>query len=246
MKSLKKERLSQQVIDAIKEIIRVEALKPGDRLYSEHQLSRKLEVSRSSIREAVRILEVTGLVRVHQGKGIYIAEPDEEQASMKRWVVDNTELLKEHFEVRLLIEPHAAFITAEKASEEEIAGLEKVYASFVLHLKQGDITRSITEDSKFHLKVAECTGNRTLMILMKTMANTLNEGWIASLNTPGRLERTVVEHRAILDMISEHCAEGAADKMREHLFNALNDIRSYTGGSPDRPRVNRDMKGADQ
>ncbi len=63
---------------------------------------------------------------------------------------------------------------------------------------------------------------------MKTIGQTLNEGWIASLNTPGRLEHTVIEHGEILAAIAAHDAEAAAEAMRMHLVTALNDIQNYT------------------
>jgi GntR family transcriptional regulator, transcriptional repressor for pyruvate dehydrogenase complex len=228
MVSLKKERLSKLVTDAILEIIEIENLKPGDRFYSEHQLMAKLEVSRSSVREAVRMLEVTGMVKVQQGKGIFIAEPQDDDIHIRGWVVDNTELLKEHFEVRLLMEPHAAALAARKVGDKELEELSGVYNRFKEALAGQDIASAITCDSEFHLLIAKYSCNRTLSVLMKTMAGTLNEGWITSLNTPGRLERTVVEHGAILDALRAGDPEGAAQGMRDHLNNALADIQKYT------------------
>ena len=74
------------VTDAINEIIRTEQLKPGDKLYSEKQLSAKLEVSRSSIREALRMLEVSGVVKVYQGKSVFINDMTSKRHPVKEWV----------------------------------------------------------------------------------------------------------------------------------------------------------------
>jgi len=216
------------VTEAIKEIIESENLQPGDKLYSENQLSQRLEVSRSSIREAVRMLEVTGIVSVYQGKGIFINDPDDNETPMKRWVVDNTRLLKEHFEIRSLLEPHAAREAAENSSEKDIESLTLVYNEFCKDLKLRNIEKAISSDSAFHQLVAKISKNRTLSVLMKTMGQTLNEGWIASLNTPGRLELTVVEHGVILAAISAHDPAAAEEAMRLHLATALNDIQDYT------------------
>ena len=228
MRPLKKERLSQMVTDAIKEIIETEGLQPGARFYSEKQLSEKLEVSRSSIREAVRMLEVTGYVSVYQGKGIFINNPSTDETPMKRWVVDNTGLLKEHFEIRSLLEPHAAREAAVNSSSKDIESLTLVYQEFCKDLELENIEKAITNDSAFHQLIAKISKNRTLCILMKTIGQTLNEGWIASLNTPGRLEHTVIEHGEILAAIAAHDAEAAAEAMRMHLVTALNDIQNYT------------------
>ncbi len=216
------------VTDAILEIIATEGLQPGDRLYSEHQLMEKMEVSRSSIREAVRMLEVTGMVTVQQGKGIFVARPPEDDIPIKGWVVDNIDLLLEHFEVRLLMEPHAAALAAKKAGEKELKELRELLKRFKEAFSEGDIASAIECDSAFHLLVAKASCNRTLSVLMKTMAATLNEGWITSLNTPGRLERTVVEHGLVIEALAAHDPDLAALHMRKHLENALQDIRTHT------------------
>jgi GntR family transcriptional regulator, transcriptional repressor for pyruvate dehydrogenase complex len=239
MISLKKERVSMMVTDVIKEIIKTEGFKSGDKFYSENQLSKRLEVSRSSIREAIRMLEVTGWVAVYQGKGIFISEPgadaggngETENADLpiKRWVVDNTELLREHFEVRMLIEPHAAALAADLADAKDLDALDETYQSFCTYVKEGNVIKAISSDGSFHRLVARASRNRTLSILMKTMAETLNEGWYTTLNIPGRLERTIEEHGGILESIKQKAPEEAAGRMRRHLLNALDDIQKHFG-----------------
>ncbi|MGD1823497.1 MAG: FadR/GntR family transcriptional regulator [Pleomorphochaeta sp.] len=228
MRAIKKERLSEKILDAIKEIIEEENFEPGSKFYSENKLTQMLNVSRSSIREAIRILEVTGYVEVHQGKGIFIKERIEEDSTIKQWVVDNTDLLKEHFEVRVLIEPQAAKKAAEKSTSSSVEKLKQVYEKFCIDFEKGDISQAIRDDSKFHQLIAEMTGNRTLSILMKTMSQTLNEGWIASLNTPGRLLQTIPEHKEILNAIENKDSKLAEKAMKDHLCNALNSIKKFS------------------
>ncbi|MDD3903250.1 MAG: FadR/GntR family transcriptional regulator [Sphaerochaeta sp.] len=229
MESLKKERLSVMVTDAIYEIIRTEKLQPGDKLYSEKELAKKLEVSRSSIREAHRMLEVAGVVKVYQGKGVFINDPKKIEHPVKTWVVENAESLREHFEVRLLIEPHAAAVASKRAEEKDLEALKELYATFVENVENGDILQSISSDSAFHLAIARATKNRTLSVLMKTMEQTLNEGWYASLNTPGRLQASLTEHKNLLNAILSRDAIKASEAMEQHLRNALADIQYHFG-----------------
>lgn len=229
MQSLKKERLSVMVTDAIKEIIRTEQLKSGDRLYSEKELVKKLEVSRSSIREALRMLEVSGVVKVYQGKGVFISDAKDSAHPVKEWVVENADALREHFEVRLLIEPHAAAVACKKAEQKDIDALKNLYDAFVHAVEQGDVMQAIAHDSAFHLAVAKATKNRTLAVLMKTMGQTLNEGWYASLHAPGRLQASIAEHGRLLDAILGHDEEEACLAMQEHLSKALDDIQHHFG-----------------
>lgn len=215
--------------EAIREIITAEVFKPGDKFYSENQLSKRLEVSRSSIREAVRMLEASGLVSVHQGKGVFIEEPSESDYPLRKWVVNNAESLREHFEVRLLIEPHSAEIAAGRVSAGDIERLEAVYRDFCQFVTSNSVPEAIARDGEFHNIIARSTRNRTLSVLMRTMAETLNEGWFASLNIPGRLERTADEHGEILAAIRERDERSASEAMRRHLKNALEDIQTYAG-----------------
>lgn len=229
MQSLKKERLSVMVTDAINEIIRTEKLKPGDKLYSEKELSSKLEVSRSSIREALRMLEVSGIVKVYQGKGVFISDPSAKSHPVKEWVVENADALREHFEVRLLIEPHAAYVACQRAEAKDLEVLESLYKAFVSHVGTGDVSQAIASDSAFHLAIAKATKNRTLSVLMRTMDQTLNEGWYASLHAPGRLQSSISEHGRLLQAIKDHNPEEACQAMETHLRNALSDIQLHFG-----------------
>ena len=118
MEPLKKVRLSEQVIDAIKQMISREGFNPGDKFYSENELTKKLQVSRSSIREAVRILEVTGFVNVKHGKGIFISDSiGEGYGAFTDWMKSHEPSLIEIFEVRLIIEPKAAVYAAQNAEK---------------------------------------------------------------------------------------------------------------------------------
>jgi len=229
MQSLKKERLSVMVVAAIKKMIETENLQPGDKLYSEKQLSEKLEVSRSSIREALRMLEVSGLIKVHQGKGVFITEPPQGEKPVMSWVVENADSLREHFEVRLLIEPHAAEMASTRADEKDIKTLHELLQTFEEHVRSGDVHQAIATDGAFHLAVAKATRNRTLIVLMRTMEQTLNEGWYASLHVPGRLASSIEEHGSLMRAIETHDAKAAGQAMESHLQNALSDIQQYFG-----------------
>jgi GntR family transcriptional repressor for pyruvate dehydrogenase complex len=107
--------------------------------------------------------------------------------------------------------------------------MQTVYDDFCRHVERKDVEGAIVADSQFHQLIAKATRNRTLSIIMKTMGETLNEGWYASLNIPGRLERTIGEHGAVLEAIQHHDADAAGTLMRTHLENALADIKKHVG-----------------
>ena len=226
MEPIKKVRLSEQVIEAIKRMIADDGFQPGDKFYSENQLTKKLQVSRSSIREAVRILEANGYVMVQHGKGIFLCETAAKgYEAFTRWLQENEPTILEHFEMRLILDPKAAGYAAEKADEEDIRKMEEVFQDFILHAEDGNTAGLIKADESFHELLARSTKNKTLHFLMKTMTKSLPEGWISSLHIPGRVQKTITEHRNILEAIKNHDAEKAEQEMTLHLNNALGEIR---------------------
>jgi GntR family transcriptional repressor for pyruvate dehydrogenase complex len=227
MEPLKKIRLSEQVYEAIKKLIVEERFVPGDKFYSENDLSRKLNVSRSSIREAVRILEVQGQVKVEHGKGIFISRNgDQGDDAFADWLEGHESSILEHFEVRLIIDPKAAAYAAKNAKEEDIERLQEVCAEFASRAGSAGTTELIKIDEEFHTLLAKSTKNRTLYLLMRTMAKSLPEGWITSLHVPGRIEKTIEEHRSIVDAVKNRDPKKAESLMLRHLNNAVAEINA--------------------
>jgi GntR family transcriptional repressor for pyruvate dehydrogenase complex len=219
--------LSDSVIDAVKQMIDDYNFTPGDKFFSEKELTEKLQVSRSSIREAVRILEATGRVKVRHGKGIYIADsaPHNLEA-FADWLKTNEQSILDLFEVRLIIEPEVAWKAAKKATDEDVANMERACDDFELYASLNNTEETIRHDRAFHKLLARATKNKTLFFLMKSMATSLPDGWISSLHTPGRIDKTMNEHGNILSAIKARDAERAANEMRTHLRNAVGDIKA--------------------
>lgn len=222
---------------------------PGDKIYSENELTRKLDVSRTSVREAIRILEVQGLLTVRQGKGIFIRDSAEERTeALGRWIQSHSDNLFEIFEIRILMEPDCAARAARNADAGEISEMRETLRCFEDHCARSAIQGAITQDKQFHNLVARASRNRTLYVLMSTFSRSLNEGWITSLSLPGRQIKTISEHRAILDAIEARDADEARRTMKVHLENAFSEVKDYASAngdaptedmSKDRPKKNR-------
>lgn len=231
MSSIKRVRLSENIVDAMKNMIVKENLQPGDRFFSENKLAAMLGVSRASVREAVKILEIGGKVIVLQGKGIFIAPPSPfpDHPQHLLWFQENEKLLLDHFEARLILEERTARYAAEQASPGDIRDLEDIHEAFLREAGSTETVVLIGVDKVFHQTIAKMTGNRTLYGLMRLMTTSLSEGWITSLSVPGRVEKTVEEHGAVLDAIRSGDGLKAEKMMRRHLANALRDIRKSMG-----------------
>jgi GntR family transcriptional repressor for pyruvate dehydrogenase complex len=224
---IKKVRLSESIIPVIKEMIADGDFNAGDKFYSENELTKKLGVSRSSIREAMRILEVEGHVSVKHGKGIFVSDFQGERLNaFSVWLKNNEQSIKDNFEVRLIIEPKTAGGAAENADAADIKRLEAACAEFEQAAQEGNVEEVIKYDRRFHRLLAGATKNTTLHVLMKSMTTELPNGWISSLYTPGRIEKTIHEHIDILDAVKKQDKAWAENSMTRHLVNALHDIKT--------------------
>jgi len=225
LKPINKKRLSDAAVEQLKEMIIKEKIKPGEKLPSERQLIKELKISRASVREALRILEIMGFVEVKPGKGVYVADPTQHIFEpLDSWLSLYKETLYEHFEIRQVIEPHAASFAAKRATANVINAMKKSLTIFKKRMEQDDLIGMIKADAEFHLLIAKATGNRTLIVIMETITTSLLEGWKASLRTPGRASKTIEEHQAIFDAILNKDAAKAGQAMSTHLRNAVNEL----------------------
>ena len=171
-------------------------------------------------------MEVTGFVSVKQGKGIFISDSiGDGFGALSDWVKNNETFLIEHFEVRLIIDPKAAAYAARNAEDDDIKKMEEACEEFVKDYKEGNTAGLIKADKRFHKTIAKSTKNRTLFLIMKTMTESLSEGWISSLHIPERANKTIVEHERVIQAIKAGDPETAERAMAQHIENALHDIR---------------------
>jgi len=226
LKPIKKKRVSDIAIEQIRQLISSGHLKPGHMLPSERKLMEQFKISRVPIREALRVLEMMGVVEVKPGKGIYVTDPENSLFSpLRQWLSAQKESLVDHFEVRLLIEPRAAAFCAKRASKEQINAMKKSLIKFFEAQAESNLVDMIRADAQLHQLIAVATGNRTLATLMSTFTNSLLEGWKASLRTEGRGAKTVEEHASIVEAIEKRDGAKAEKLMKKHLLNALTDLK---------------------
>jgi len=224
---IKRVRISEKAVEEIKRIILEEDFTPGSKFYSENELAQMLDISRASVREALRMLEITGLVLVKQGKGIYISDTEQkEYEAFVQWLRTNKESVFDHFEVRLMLDPKAASGAAKNATKIDIQNMKAICKDFSDRVTHDTIAGLISCDEEFHLALANATKNTTLYYVTKTMTQTLHEGWISTLHIPGRAAKTCLEHEAIIRAVEEHNVPLAEKLMIEHLQNAIADVRA--------------------
>jgi len=192
-------------------------LQPGDKLPSERELAELLRVSRSSIRDAIRSLELMGMVEPRQGAGTIVREISSESLvnplanALKR----KEELIGELLDFRLMLEPQLAARAATRVSPEEISELEEILDRQEEKLRGGEST--IAEDSEFHYSIAMASGNSVVLKVLDTLMDLLRDSRERSLQVEGRQQKSLAGHRRILAAIKRHDSDGAKAAMRRHI-----------------------------
>jgi GntR family transcriptional repressor for pyruvate dehydrogenase complex len=208
--------LADRVVGEIREYIRANGLRPGERLAPERVLMRELGVGRSSLREALRALSALGLIEVRQGDGMYVRAPVSATPAPPTALFDVRErhALRNLVETRLGIEFAAVTAAATRSSAEDLARLQAVLDQQAVDLAAADYA---WEPLAFELAVVELTGNSWLYDIEVKLA----EAWRSLSHdlraTIGRHHEWHAEHNAILASIRNGNVNQAQRLVLAHL-----------------------------
>jgi GntR family transcriptional repressor for pyruvate dehydrogenase complex len=217
IRRVRRRRLHEDIVQQFHSLIRRGVLQHGARLPSERSLAGQFKVSRSSVREAIRSLELQGLVVSRRGAGTFINTENLESvvALIATTLSSGDETLPEIFEVRHLLEPQIAAVAAQRASPEEIEQMEEILKGQQQQISRGQT--GVDADTAFHFALASATHNSALVKVVSAVEDILRLSRDYSLQQPGRPQRSLASHRQILDMVEARDAEGAKQAMDHHL-----------------------------
>lgn len=215
---------SQVVVDGIKRMLMDGTLAPGDRLPIEKDLGAQLGVSRSSLREGVRALVMSGVLETRQGDGTYVTTLDPQRLlSPISLLVDlnRPENIADLQSVRRVLETEAAGRAALHIRDEELAAAGQVLATMEQLLQHEPIDHDAVMDADivFHRIIAAASRNSTLAALIEALASRTVRGrlWRA-INEEGAEQHTHAEHRAILTALTARDPDAARLRMGAHLL----------------------------
>jgi len=214
--AIRKNKVYEEVARQIERLI-LKKLQPGDKLPSERELAEMLGVSRSSIRDAIRSLELMGLVAPRQGAGTIVCEVSAESLvnPLSNLLVRQQQQVSELLDFRKMLEPPLAARAATHASDEEVAEMEEILRRQEEKLRLGRL--AIEEDSEFHYSVAMASGNSVVLKVLDILMDLLRETRERSLQLDGRPAKSLAGHRRILAAIKRHDGEAAKAAMRRHI-----------------------------
>ncbi|AVX03917.1 putative L-lactate dehydrogenase operon regulatory protein [Maritalea myrionectae] len=210
------ERAYEAVIAKIRVMIEEKNLGPGDTLPPERQLAEIFNVSRHSLREAIRVLQEKGVLSARQGSGNYIQSATRGDLMRTLAVTTNTGSRRalEIFQLREIMEPQLAALAAEMGEPRHIEMLEAILD------KQGQTSDGIELrklDHEFHETLAAATGNATLYELAQNINRSLLPPKTKIYDNRERQVISLEGHKRIVDAIKNKDVEGAKAEMRAHI-----------------------------
>lgn len=226
--------LSEGIVNQIMQAINNGELKPGDKLPPEREMCTMFSVSRTVIRDALKMLVGLGIVTIRHGMGAYINEVDgaEDVSRLAALLQISRGTVEELFQVREVIESQAVIWCTENANEQDLRHLQHIVRK---GKELGDASESKLAllDAEFHLKIVEAAGNRVLMRLMINLLDLLGENRARALMVPGRQRLSVLEHETIFEAINQRDPELAHQRMLSHLANVREAIQSVAHAPED-------------
>lgn len=213
-------RLHEDIVQQFHLLIRQGELEHGARLPSERAMAEQFRVSRSSVREAIRSLELQGLVITKRGSGTFINTQDLDSvvallASTLSSGPGALDTLDDIFEMRHVLEPQIAAMAALRANPEEIARLAEILEEQERQIAGGET--GVEADTAFHFALATATHNAALIKVVSAVEDILSRSRNQTLLAPGRPSLSLASHRRILESIRLGDSEEARRAMDHHL-----------------------------
>ena len=215
---IKKTSVCDLVIEEIKTIILGGEYGPGDKLPSEVALMQRFGVGRGSIREALKRLEMVGMVNIIQGKGVIVADQDSIKDRMRfleSSLVLTVPQVKDLMAVRRMLEQEAAKMAAQHATPEQLTTLNKLTKNMsrsVDHTKE-----FIRYDIKYHMLLAEASGNTLLPLLLNSVRDLIEKQQETTTPMKGATKKGNQYHQQICSAIAKKDSDAAGRLMLEHI-----------------------------
>lgn len=214
-------RLSEVVVDQITALIEEGHLVPGQQLPSERELMAQLQIGRTSVREALRILESQGLVQVQPGRGAFIANsliPADILPALQGWLAEHQEELLEIVAVRELLESYASFQAAKCGLPPELLiDLQQSIVDMNACIERGEFVEVTHVDRRFHQLLFEASGNRFLKLIGATIVPALSGPRYSLLRIRSRALQSLREHEEIVAALAAGDPDGAQAATRRHI-----------------------------
>ena len=220
-KSVRTDRISQAVVDQIKEAILSKKIKTGDKLPSERQLMEQFETSRVTIREALRTLEYAGILEIKRGTqgGAFVQDPSKKFSAnflQDMFSMGNIKV-PDLTEARMAVEPFSVKIVCERIKEGSLKQIEQNIHETKESLKRNNPDDARLLNLEFHRIIAQASGNPVIFFMIDSIMDIMENNVSSIFLSAKPVESTLHFHEEIYGMIKNHDPEKAQDSMLRHI-----------------------------
>ncbi|XOK58376.1 FadR/GntR family transcriptional regulator [Paenibacillus elgii] len=223
MKKINKVRMHEMVSEELKQYIRNNDLKKGDKLPSAETIMKILGVGRSSLREALRYLEASDVIEVVNGKGIYVKETAQYQMSAKINVEDERSALLQLMEVRRALEVLAVELAAQRSTDENIEEMRH----YLLEIERTRGQASSIADMKFHQAIYKATGNPILQSIVESVWELFSVFWNAPFGHQEIFQDSFPFHQTLFAAIVEKNPMKAREEFNKIMDSMEQSIKNF-------------------
>jgi GntR family transcriptional repressor for pyruvate dehydrogenase complex len=226
---IKKKKLPDEVIDAIKRMIQSGELKEGDKLPNQTEFSAQLGVSRTSLREAFNTLCVLGVLEQHQGYGTIVKSRFSALYAdhLSAPFITDEKATMELLEARQFIEIGAARLAAKNATKKQIKEMGALINKMAKAGQEGDTQKLSEQDIDFHFLIAQATGNRVMIHLLANIRGLMEKFMHEAFLVLHDQKRYLKAHRGIFEAIEQKNPKKASSLIKKHIMDVQKDLQQY-------------------
>jgi len=230
MQAVNKVSIIDQVVDTIKSSITSGEISVGARLPSELSLCDTLSVSRSTIREAFKVLQTMGYVELRRGKGAYVRDNDPHDFNtIRSWFKSIAPKLEDFTEVRGALETLAIRMAIQRCQDDEVKKLEETNFAFIQAVEEHNVSELARLDEQFHSQIVAMTKNSLLVSLNDIVAAEFKKYRVMSFSVKANAESAMVPHLKILEAIKKRDAIEGVKQVTNHLRLVVVDMKAVIG-----------------
>jgi len=225
MKPIDRTSRTDAVVRELREALESGRYAMGDKFATERELSEELGVGRSTVREALRMLQAHGYIELKAGRGAFVKQTAEGvDAGLHEWFATHEFQLLDFMEVRNALEPLAVRLCIERATDEEIAGIAEIQRRFEVALAQEDAEGLAAADEALHSSITAASHNRLLQPIEQVVAGAFREYRVKAFSVKGNARNALEPHRRIVAAIQDRDASRASKEVLNHLDISREDI----------------------
>lgn len=201
-------------------------LQVGEKLPGQRTLAKQMNIGRSSLREAIRYLEVLGVLETRPGLGTFVIsdKPKSFETPLDRWLLEHRDDVYMVFEARAAIEIKAAQLASKRADRDDINELHNILVKMEDAIVNADFENITNQDIAFHNSICRAAKNPIICQIADSIQDALMKSRQAVLILPGRANRSLNEHHEILKAVEESNPDLAGEAMRKHLEFAVGEV----------------------